>query len=146
MIEQYYNFLGSKNHTYFFFESEGKQGKIIKIVEFSPYKGNRWNLGFGDWQNGKINDSIITNNHDAMMVIRTVSKITLHFFEHYPDRIVYINPVDEKRKKLYNLVFKRHFLEISPIFDVIGYINEESETYSIEKNYDSFEIKLKIKT
>ena len=29
MIEQYYKFLGSKNHTYFFFESEGKQGKIM---------------------------------------------------------------------------------------------------------------------
>ena len=64
--------------------------------------------------------------------------------EKYPDRTVYIEPVDEKRKKLYNLVFQRHFVEIEPLFDVIGYISEDPEAYSLEKNYDSFDIKLKL--
>ena len=144
MIDKHYRFLGSKNYTRYFFESEGKQGKIVKIVQFTFYKDNRWNLGFGDWKRGNIDDTIVSNNHDAIMVIRTVAKITLDFIEKYPDRIVYIEPVDEKRKKLYNLVFQRHFVEIEPLFDVIGYISEDSEAYSLEKNYDSFDIKLKL--
>ncbi len=145
MISEHYRFLGSKNYTRYFFESIGKQGKVVKIVEFSLDKNNRWNLGFGDWRMGKIDDTVITNNHDVAKVISTVAKIVYIFFEKYPNRVVTINPVDDKRKRLYNIVFQRHITEIEPNFDLIGYINEKPETYSIEKNYDIFELKLKSK-
>ena len=58
---------------------------------------------------GKIDDIVVTNNYDVAKVMRTIAKIVYVFFEHYPERTVYIEPVDEKRKRLYNLIFQRHF-------------------------------------
>ena len=143
MIDEHYRFLGSKSQTRFFFESEGRQGKVMKIVQFTPDQNSRWNLGFGDSHKGKVDDKIITNNFDVAKVMRTIAKIVFIFFKQYPDRVVVINPVDEKRKRLYNLVFQRHILEINPDFEIIGFIEGQPETYSSEKYYDTFEIKLK---
>ncbi len=145
MINEHYRFLGSKGHTRYFFESVGKQGKVMKIVEFSLDKNNRWNLGFGDWHIGRVDDTIITNNYDVAKVIGTVAKVTYAFFEQFPERIVTINPVDEKRKRLYNIVFQRHYTEIEPNFELIGYIGKVPETYSAEKYYDMFDLKLRSK-
>ena len=141
MVNEHYSYLSSKKQHYFSFVSEGRQGRVVKIVAFTFYKENRWNLGFGDLRHGEIDDSIVTNNHDLLKVIQTVTKIANDFFEQYPDRIVRIVPVDEKRKRLYNRVFQRHISEIKPNFEVTGFIGEESETYTIEKMYDFFEIK-----
>ena len=145
MIKEHYHYLESKKFQYFSFVSEGLQGQIIKIVQFILDEDNLWNLGFGDWHKGKIDDQVMSNNNDVSKVINTVGKIVYDFFEHYPDRIVSIKPVDEKRKRLYNYVFQRHIIEIEPNFDVIGFIDNKSEVYSAIKNYDSFEIKLKSK-
>ena len=146
MIDEHYRFLDLDNYTRFIFVSEGKQGKVVKGVLFTPNKSNRWNLGFGDLNKGMIDDSVITNNHDVAKVMRTIVKIVYLFFEHYPDRKVIIKPVDEKRKTLYNLIFQRHLSDIQTNFEVIGFIGRKKETYSSNKNYDAFEIKLKSKS
>ena len=75
MINEYYRFLPTKSNRQFFFESEGKQGKVIKIVIFSDVGNGRYNLGFGDWYKGKLDDSIITNNYDVGLVMQTIAKI-----------------------------------------------------------------------
>ena len=144
MITETYNYVDIKNKTVFIFQSEGPQGIITKVIEFTLNDDNTWNLGFGDWRNDDVDGKIITNNHDAMRVIRTVAKATLDFFETYPQKVVTIQAVDEKRNKLYNFAFKRHIKEIEPIFDIIGVINGQKETYSPEKYYERFEVKLKI--
>jgi hypothetical protein len=90
MIDKYYRFVDSNNFTRYFFESEDIQGKVIKIVQFSANENDYWNLGFGDWQKGKIDDNIITNNFDVAKVMRTIGRIVYVFFEHYPKRIIYI--------------------------------------------------------
>ena len=54
---------------------------------------------------GDIDDSIITNNQDAIKVIRTVAKITMNFFEDYPLSTILINPVDEKESVYIILLF-----------------------------------------
>lgn len=143
MVNEHYSFSNEANKTLFTFESEGTQGKILKVVLFTLDDDNRWNLGFGDWHNGYVNDTIISNNHDVAKVIGTIARIVYTFFEEYPDRVVFIQPVDERRKRLYNIVFQRHILEIETDFKIIGFIGEETEMYSIKKNYDAFEIKLK---
>ena len=145
MIDEHYRFLDSKKHTYFYFESEGRQGKVKKVVLFTLNDNNLWNLGFGDLKSGKVDDMIVTNNYDVAKVMRTIAKIVYVFFEHYPERIVYIEPVDEKRKRLYNLIFQRHFEEIKDIFELLGSFDYQIEPYSKEKNYDFFILKLKVK-
>ena len=145
MINEYYRFLPTKSNKQFFFESEGRQGKVIKIVIFSDVGNGRYNLGFGDWHKGKLDDSIITNNYDVALVMQTIAKIVYVFFEHNPQCIIEISPVDEKRKRLYNLIFQRHINNIDTNFQLVGFIGKEAEIYSSTKMYDYFELKLKSK-
>lgn len=143
MIENTYDYTISEDKLQYAFLSEGKQGTIPKVILFTHRRKNEWNLGFGDLQNGVINDSIISNNHDAMKIIRTVARTTLEFFEDHLDATIIINPIDEKRKRFYNFIFEHYFAEIDDYFHIIGIINKKKETYSSKKIYDSFKISYK---
>jgi hypothetical protein len=142
MITDSYRYLATKQNTRYIFQSDGKQGQIIKIVQFNALEGNRWNLGFGDWKSGKVDDNVLTGNDDVFKVIKTVAAITSDFLIKYPERIVVIDPIDEKRKKLYNLVFQRHFVEIESIYTIIGIKNKQKEVYQAQKYYEAFEISI----
>ena len=146
MITDSYPYFATRNKTSFIFESTGKQGTIIKIIQFTLLDSGEWNLGFGDWNNGIIDDLTISNNHDLIRVIQTVAKATYVFFEEYPESVVIIKPVDERRKKLYNLVFQRHIQSIELAFNVMGIINDEKEPFLSKKMYDNFEITLKFES
>ena len=146
MIENTYDIFPSNGKKQFIFLSEGSQGIIAKFIFFSLMPTNEWNLGFGDWKNGDISDSVVTNNYDALKVMRTVAKATLEFFGEHPESIVVIKPVDEKRKRLYNLLFQKHFKEIDLIFKLSGFIKGIEEPYSPENTYDNFTIRLKLKS
>lgn len=145
MITESYPFIASSNQTQYFFQSEGKQGTILKIVIFTHIIDDLWNLGFGDvdMDKGTIDGLVVTNNQDVAKVIGTVAKITYAFFADFPERSIEIKPVDERRKTLYNYVFKKHFKDIHLAFHVIGSINMVEELYNPNNLYDSFKLKLK---
>ena len=146
MIKEAYRYVVSENKEVYVFQSEGQNGKIIKIVVFSPVGKKLWNLGFGDLQNdGDIDDSIVSNNEDLIKVISTVAVITYEFSDMYPSRQIRIVPVDEKRKKLYNHVFRRNYALINANFTIVGFSNKKKEKYSPEKFYDSFQLNRKLK-
>jgi len=146
MIDNPYIFLSSRKSTWFVFESEGMIGKIPKLVTFEHYGENRWNVGFGDLKRGIANDSAISNNGDVSRVLNTIAQIIYEFFSEHPDSILQIKPIDEKRKKLYNLIFQRHFDSIRTDFQIKGLREEAFEAYSPDEFYDSFEISLIFKT
>ncbi len=131
------------NDLLFSFHSEGVQGKILKIIIFTLQEDGKWNLAFGDWRNKKVDDKVMSNNEDVVKVIGTVAKAAYKFFENHPDATLEIKPIDEKRRKLYNIVFQRHFYEIVPNFQIMGFIGKQKEIYSPEKLYDSFELSVK---
>jgi hypothetical protein len=143
MIEQYYPYIAVKDNTHYIFESVGEKGNIPKIVILTLNKDNIWNLGFGDLKNHRVDDSIITNNHDAAKVIRTVAKIAVSFLVKNSQSIIEIIPVDEKRKRLYNGVFQRYFNDIDSLFYVFGILGKKEEVYSPLKIYDGFKITFK---
>ncbi len=72
-----------------------------------------------------------------------VAKTIYEFLGEFPERTIVIKPVDERRRKLYNRIFQRHFEEMKPFFDILGFHNEESEVYSPKKYYNYFKISLK---
>ena len=147
MITDSYKYVALGNNPYYYFQSEGKQGTIAKIVTFSRLTNKYWNLGFGDLQGREINDSVVSNNHDIVKLISTVAKIAYHFSDKFPKRGLEINPVDEKRKSLYNHVFRRNYEAIDANFHIIGVNNEgDEEVYSPKKNYDLFRLKRKFAT
>jgi hypothetical protein len=140
MISDSYNYLSLENKTVYFFESDGEQGKIIKIVVFESIDETLWNLAFGDFNEGTINDSIVSNNNDIVKLIGTIAKIVYEFSVAFPLRQILIKPVDEKRKKLYNHVFRRHLKVINQSFVVKGTFLNQEEDYSPEIFYDNFRI------
>jgi hypothetical protein len=142
MINNPYPYLASGNNTWFFFESEGPQGKIPKVVAFRDYGNNIWNIGFGDLRRGKIQDSVVSNNQDLVRVMNTVAQTIRVFLETHPAAILQIRPVDERRKRLYNGIFQRRFAEIDKKFRVVGIREGITELYSPKQFYDKFEISL----
>ena len=128
-------------HRYFFF-SEGKNGTILKSVDYGYMGDNTYNLAFGDMgKDGKLNDKVISNNDDLIKVMNTVALTIYGFLEELPGSWVHIRPVDEKRSMLYHTVFKRRWDEIAINFQVIGMIEEDKwETYNPEKKYLAFKL------
>jgi hypothetical protein len=145
MIEETYPYFPIGDELFWGFKSEGVKGIIPKVVLFTPIRNGKWNLGFGDWKNNDIDDKTMSNNQDVVKVIGTVAKVAIEFLEHYPDATLVIKPADEKRKKLYNIVFQRHFETIKDKFKIIGINGKRRRIYSPEKVFDHFELSLKLK-
>lgn len=143
MLKESYNYLSSPNKAIYLFESEGKNGKIMKVIAFTSVGKSLWNLGFGDLHNEQIDDSVISNNHDIVKLISTIAKITYEFSDEFPSRRIQIKPVDDKRKRLYNHVFRRNYEVIKATFQITGINGRKKEPYSPEKFYDNFELKRK---
>jgi hypothetical protein len=145
MIKDAYAYFPIGDNLFYGFFSEGVKGRIPKVIVFTFEENEKWNLAFGDWKNNDFDDNVMTNNHDVVKVISTVAKATYEFFDNYPDAILVIKPVDEKRKKLYNIVFQRHFEIIRNDFKIIGFIGKRKRIYSPKDMFDSFELSLKSK-
>jgi hypothetical protein len=145
MIEETYPYFPIKDKLIFGFFSEGVKGVFFKVIIFTLEEDGKWNLAFGDWENNDLDDKVMTNNQDVVRVIGTVAKVTYVFFANYPNAVVIIKPVDEKRKKLYNIVFRRHYEVIKNDFNIIAFVGDESEVYAPNKMYDIFELSLKSK-
>jgi len=60
-------------HRMYMFKSVGTQGVVNKMIVFQKIAGTRYNLSFGDFKNGRIDDEVITNNGDLIKVISTVA-------------------------------------------------------------------------
>ena len=128
---------GERRET-FEFESIGPKGVIIKVIEFSFMAENLWNLAFGDKIDDDWSDSIVSNNEDLVRVISTVAKAVFEFSDRWPTRQIYIEPVDEKRKRLYHSIFHRHFETIELDFQIFGLANEKADFYDSALFYDAF--------
>ena len=140
MIKESYSYIAIGNKTLYYFESEGKHGTIPKAIIFTLYENNLWNLAFGDWHDGDIDDVIISNNYDIVKIIGTIANVVYDFSAKYPARHIYIQPVDEKRKKLYNHVFRRNYEVIITTFQIIGVVEGTYEDYLPKKSYDKFKL------
>lgn len=143
MIEQPYPYYALDLDKHYYFKSVGEKGSVYKIVALTLKVNGNWNLGFGDLIDNKINDSIVTNNQDIRKVIGTVAKVAIDFLRLNPDKTIEIEPVDDKRKILYNTVFRRYFTEIDALYVIKGIVRQEEELYDPTKIYDIFTVKLK---
>jgi len=145
LIEETYKIVSTNNKKLFFFQSIGTIGVISKAVVFQEFKG-KINLAFGDLKDGNIDDKSISGNQDISKVLSTVAKCVYEFLKAYPDSIIIIKPVDEKRRQFYNLIIKRRIDEIKQNFQIWGIFEGQIEDYNPGKQYDAFEIKQLSKT
>ena len=140
MIGETYHLEQADDLRYFYFLSEGSKGLIPKVVVYDYTRRNTYNLGFGDLRGGRIDDKVVSDNDDLSKVLNTVAKTVYLYTNLYPDRKIEIKPVDERRYRVYNRIFRRRFEEIKPNFIVQGLTKTGWEDYKPEKDYLGFEL------
>lgn len=135
----------STNETFldFEFESEGPNGKIRKVVRYSPQNANGityFNLGFGDLneETGRIDDLATPNNKDRDKILATVAATVLTFTEKYPDVIVYAKGSTPARTRLYQMGIIANWEQIQSLLEVYGFVGGNWERFAKNINYEAF--------
>ena len=129
--------------TTFEFVSEGKKGRIIKVIQFQRMDlHNLYNLAFGDKNSdtGELNDIIVTNNGDSEKVLATVVAAVYAFTDKYPNAWVYATGSTEARTRLYRMGINKYFYFVETNFDIMGEKQNEWEWYEKGKSYGAFAV------
>jgi hypothetical protein len=142
VIDKTYSIKSNREKTAFLFESTGPKGTILKFVLLEDL-GDMFNLAFGDVVEGRLVDSVTSNNQDIVAILNTVAKCVYEFLEINPGVVIRIDPYDEKRKRLYNTIFQRRWREIEANFEIRAAIGEILHKYDPVKTYDYFLLKHK---
>jgi hypothetical protein len=132
-----------EEHLAYGFYSEGPKGRIRKLVRFqnTPELGrNAFNLAFGDFDEatGKIDDLIVTNNHDHVKVLHTIAKIVLDFVNLYPNAIIKIEGTSSSRTRLYQMGISSFWKAFSREFEIYGKIAHDWVPFKKGVNYKGF--------
>jgi hypothetical protein len=142
-----YEFKASENFTKFEFISEGKKGRVIKVVQFQQInEPGTYNLAFGDKDpsTGHINDLVVTNNGDTEKVLATVAVVVSHFTERFPEALIYAKGSTTARTRLYRMLINKFFNIALESFTILGKYQNRWEKYEKYKNYQAFVAQRKI--
>jgi hypothetical protein len=141
-----YELSAGQNLTAFEFLSEGRKGKIIKVIQFQQMNfKNLYNLAFGDKNlvTGQIDDKVVTDNGDAEKVLATVVSALYAFANQYPNAWVYATGSTAARTRLYQIGINKYFDIVAVDFEIMGEHLNEWEWYKKGKNYQAFAVKRK---
>jgi hypothetical protein len=141
-----YELTAGRNLQTFEFLSEGKNGKIIKVIQFQQMNiENLYNLAFGDKnaETGELDDKVVTDNGDAEKVLATVVSALYAFADHYPDAWIYATGSNSARTRLYRMGINKYFDVVATDFDIMGEIQNEWEWYEYGKDYQAFAVRRK---
>jgi hypothetical protein len=148
MILPKYPLSSSDQLMTFEFESEGKFGRVSKLVTYQPtnLKGV-YNLAFGDKsaETGQINDIAITDNGDRDKVLATVAASVYAFTDKYPDAWVYLTGSTKSRTRLYRMGISKFSDELNQDFEVYGQLNDSWENFKLNTEFEGFLIRRKQK-
>jgi hypothetical protein len=125
----------------FEFISSGPNGKIIKVIQYTPTNiPNIYNLGFGDKNNntGEISDSVTSNNGDREKVLSTVAFTTLEFLNKYPNYSVLAIGLTPARTRLYQIGIMKNLTEINEELSILGLNNDNWIPLNKGVNFDAF--------
>ncbi|HEY5464008.1 MAG TPA: hypothetical protein VIJ95_12180 [Hanamia sp.] len=143
MILDRYELTAGRNLTTFEFVSEGKRGRIVKIIQFQPMNiENVYNLAFGDknMDTGELDDNVITDNGDSGKVLATVIAALYVFTDRYPDTWIYATGSSNSRTRLYRMGINKYYDIASSDFDIRGECKNEWEWYEYGKDYQTFAV------
>ena len=132
--------------TTFEFLSEGPQGKIEKIIQYSLVnKNNLYNLALGDKNSltGYIDDQVKTDNGDSEKVLATVVASVYAFCDRFPHSWIYATGSTRARTRLYRMGINKYFEIVEADFEIFGQAFSEWEPYVKGKDYAAFVIKRK---
>ena len=128
------------------FISEGKNGKIEKVIRYEKITDDVFNLGFGDKDpiTGKINDKVVTNNGDTEKVLATVVSTVFTFTKRNPNAYIYATGSNHVRNRLYRRGITKYLSEALDTFAIYGMLpNQEFEIFNPNTDYVGFLLHLK---
>jgi hypothetical protein len=130
----------------FEFESEGKFGKVAKLVAYqSTNLKGVYNLAFGDknTETGQINDRVLTDNGDRDKVLATVAATVYAFTDKYSDSWVYLIGSTKSRTRLYRMGIAKFLDELNQDFEVYGQLNDSWEKFRRDTEFEGFLVRRK---
>ncbi|MCD8538504.1 MAG: hypothetical protein LRY55_01150 [Leadbetterella sp.] len=131
----------SRDKMTFEFFSEGRETRILKIVEYQNMGlRNLYNLALGDKNllTGEIDDKVSSNNGDRDKVLVTVAATIYTFTNQYPETRVYITGSTDTRTRLYRMGISRFLDEITRDFVVLGEMSNKWKIFKINTTYTAF--------
>jgi hypothetical protein len=148
---RYKQIISSSDYQIFSFISEGRYGKLTKVVRFDKLLNydNTYNLALGTvLNNGEVDYQIITNNGDRNKLLATVAFIAVLFTENNPGYSIYISGSDARRTTLYHRAISYGYKELIEIFNIYGDLSSEDEVTDLEpfdpeKSYSAFVVEKK---
>ena len=122
------------------FISEGKQGKILKMVRFQEIDESMVNLGFGDfiqstWQ---VDDKVVSDNGDMVKVLATVLEILDIFLNENPEISVFITGSSPSRVRLYQIAITTNFSLLLKKYLISGFREGNWEGFQKNISYEAF--------
>lgn len=142
-----YELTASRSLTTFEFLSEGRKGKIVKVVQFQRMNlPDLYNLAFGDknLETGEIDDTTVTDNGDSEKVLSTVVAAVYAFAGEHSGAWIYATGSTEARTRLYRMGINKYFDIVQEDFDIMGEHQNEWEWYEKGKDYQAFAVQRKL--
>ncbi len=129
----------------FEFISEGPNGQIVKIVQYTETNTKGvYNLAFGDRDaSGALDDFSISNNGDREKVLATVVATIFAFTDTRPDAWIYAAGSTKSRTRLYRMGLSKYLEAMQNDFEVYGLRNQEWEIFVKGIEYEAFLAKRK---
>ena len=121
-----------KSTTRYEFISIGPKGEITKRIEFTPLrKRGYYNVAFGDvMKDGKVNDTVFSNNQDIVKVIATVIDTMKDFLKENPDiKLVFTGSTDD-RTDFYKRILSRHYQTLSLQYKITALAKDEKGNHT----------------
>lgn len=142
-----YPVVTEKNSLVFDFVSEGRFGRVEKMVIYSKTGiPGLYNLGFGDKNpyTGELDDLIVTNNGDSKKVLATVASTLYTFTEQYPDAAVLARGATLARTRLYRMGIANNYELIKNDFEILGFKKGNWHPFQKNVEFDQFLAKRKL--
>lgn len=137
----------SVNHRLLSFEfySEGPNGRIKKVIQFTPVNVDGttyFHIAFGDLNSDDktLDDLVISNNGDRNKILATVAHVILDFTEEFPDMMVFARGSTPARTRLYQMGLTNNWLEVEKLLTVLGYANDQWEPFQKDVHYEALMI------
>ncbi len=130
----------------FEFISEGKKGKIPKLVKFTETNiPEVYNLAFGDKDivSGQIDDKVVSNNGDSEKVLATVVATVYAFTDKYHNCWIFAMGSTKVRTRLYRMGITKYVTEVKKDFEVLGLLEGNWHPFKIGVDYEAFLVKRK---
>lgn len=146
MEQPKYHLKAEQDLTIFEFVSEGPNGSIPKLIEFTETNlKDFYNLAFGDKDEntGKFDDRAVTNNNDTEKVLATVVSAVLAFTDKHPDAWVYATGSTIARTRLYRMGINKYFAEVESEFHIFGELKNDWLPFEKGRNFEGYVVKRK---